>query len=270
MEQLFSLNDIPPRFLLREAPRPNMSVPQQDVENFLRFHFAPGLDKFFETTWYSSRGTAHLRQDPLLLDFVAQCEEQFRTPDANQMQGLQSLEARLVWQLAIMPRSSSNLDQLILDLLPRIDIVENLLTGHHLPHDRVPSAPTQAQQNDAVKYNEVYFWHQLGSFTSYRDDGEEPLTIQAINDALGTTRSILGVMENRDVLYSLAMLRYIGGRMDGFDPRQQLPVSNGSDDDITKLEVARHHVEVEGLKGTTQVIQRICDMAMRSCILHKQ
>lgn len=270
MDQLFSLNDIPPRFLLREVPPPNMSVPQQDVENLYRLHYAAGLDKFFETTWYSSRGPAHLRQDTLLLDFVAQCEEQFRNPDADQMQGLPSLEARLVWQLAIMPRSTSNYDPLAVDLLPRIDIIENLLTGHHLPYDRVPPAPTHAQQADAVKYNEVYFWHQLGSLTSYRDDGEEPLTIQAINDALDTMRSILGVMENRDVLYSIAILRYIGGRMDGFDPRQQLPASDDSNDNMTKLEVARRHVEFEDQKGTTQVIQRICGMAMRSSILQKQ
>lgn len=251
---------------------PDPSTNQQPVDDFYRFHFAPGLDKLFETNWYSTRGLTHLRQDPKLLDYILQCEEQFKTLDAAT---IQSLEARLVWQLAIMPRSASMSngpngqapDQH--DLLQRIDIIQHLITGNYLPQSKVPSPPSQIYGN--LKHNEQLFWHQLGKFCSIEDVNPEIPAHQQINDCLNAMRGVLGMMENRDVLYSLAIVRYIGGRLNEFHPKQPLPTTtNDPNDEINKLEIARRFVENEDARGTTQVIQRICGMAMRGWILQKQ
>ena len=283
MEQLFSLNDVPPQFEAREAPPPNSMPSQKEIDDFYRLHYAPGLDKVFETTWYKSRGMAVLKQDSSLMDFVWQCMERMRarTDDVASIQACQSLEARLVWQLASMPRfahppSSANgasNDQLTMDLLLRIDIVEHLLTGQYLPRARVPSPPGPEPHyaDQPGKHAHLNFWHQLGRFTSTLDEGSDPNGVREINDALGILRGLLGMLENRDVLYSLAIARHIGGRLLEFNPPQHVvPQTGDPDDEVKKLQIAQQFVELEDQKGTTQVIQRICGMAIRSWILQKQ
>lgn len=203
--------------------------------------------------------------------------EQFRTSDPAATPSAQSLEARLVWQLAAMPRSASRVsdvngaatDQLTDDVLSRIDILEHLLTGQYLAVEKIPPPPS-SNHHHHTEYNERHFWHQLATFVSVRDDSDEPRNEAAIDAALNAMRAILGMMENRDVLYSLAIARHIGGRVAEFHPRQQLGRPDHPNSEIHKLEVARHFVEVEDQKGTTQVIQRICGMAMRSWTLQKR
>lgn len=272
MEQLFALHDVQPRFERREAPLPNSLPPQKDIDEFYRFHYATGLDKLFETHWYSSRGPACLQKDPSLLDFVAQCMDQIRSraDDLLSTQALQALEARLVWHLAAMPRSASLAnsangtmnDRMTADLLPRIDTMEQLLTGQFLPQSRM--VPPPASQPEV-------FWHELSRFTSIRDDVPDPDSLRDIKDALGIMRGALGMTENRDVLYSIAIARHIGGRSTEFHPpRPVVPQTDDPNDEVKKLQVAYQFVESEDQRGTTQVIQRICGMAIRSWILQKR
>ena len=276
MAQLFALNDIPPQWQQREAPPPDLLYPE--IEQFYRLHYASGLDKLFETSWYSTHGWNHLQHDLALLDFVAQCHEQMKasTNDAATAQAIASTEARLVWQLSIMPRSaqSSNqayTDPLLSDLLPRIDTVENILTGQFLPMVHIPSPPSMEHQNDARKHNEMHFWHQLGRIASIHDDSpSDPAAARDMHDALQAMRSVLGLMENRDVLYSLAIVRYFGGRLPEYDPLTPLPRTGNVENEIDKLETARAFVVVECEKGMTQVIQRVCGMAMRGAVLQQQ
>ena len=252
-----------------------------EIEDFYRFHYAPGLDRLLETIWYSTYGWPHVLQDPPLLDFVAQCAEQWkaRTDDAASAQSLQSLEARLVWQLADMPRagsyanqaSGSTTDQVAIAVLPRIETVESLLTGQPLPQFKLPPPPMAEHQNNHTKYIEHNFWHHLGRFASVRDDTANSNSLREINDCFGVLRGILSMMENRDVLYSLAIARHFGSRMADFHPSRPMAMqTNDANDEVNKLEIARQFVESEDQRGTTQVIQRICGMAMRSWILQKQ
>lgn len=188
-----------------------------------------------------------------------------------------------MWLLASMPRSAApnangaGNDPMLLEVLPRVDTVENLLTGQFLEHSRIPPPPQQQPPSQphqdsapaAQKYSEQAFWHNLGRFVSIRDD--HPAAVKDINDALAALRGILGMLENRDVLYSIAIGRHIGGRMLEFHPQRHLVAStNDQNDDINKLKVAHQFVEGEDQRGTTQVIQRICSMAIRSWILAKQ
>ena len=276
MAELFALNDLQPQWQKREAPPPDFPFPE--IEQFYRFHYAQGLDKLFETTWYIVHGWAHLQHDSALLDFVGQCSERMKSSNSADNDATASLEARLVWQLAIMPRSalSSNQaygaisDPLLSDLLPRIDTVENILTGQFLPLVQIPSPPSLEHQSDARKHNEMHFWHQLGRIASIHDDTPDPAATRDINDALAAMRGVLGLMENRDVLYSLAIVRFIGGRVEGYEPLTPLQRTGNVEAEVDKLETARAFVAVEGGKGMTQVIQRVCGMAMRGAGLMRR
>jgi hypothetical protein len=283
VEDLFALNDIPPRYSLREAPPPVSPASHQELESFFKYHYAPGLDLLLETTWYSQHGLAQLHRDVVLLDFVLQCVEQFKArEDANGKQ-TQSLEARLVWLLATMPRNFHRMtnnaanDPVLQELLPRLDVLENLLTGQYLDPSRV-SPPPQHQpsilpgtDSSAVnqKFSERSFWHHLAQFVAVRDDSTN--VQREMDDVLATLRNLLHMLENRDVLYSLAVARHIGGRMPDWHPQRHLAASsNDPNDPAVKLKVAQQFVESEDQRGTTQVIQRICSMAFRAWVLQKQ
>ncbi|KAK5120986.1 hypothetical protein LTR85_005770 [Meristemomyces frigidus] len=267
MDDLFALNDVPPQYHKREAPPPISSATQQEIADFYMFHFAPGLDRVLETNFYTTHGLDYLQANPSLQDFVSQCVEQFkgRTDDANSTNRIRSLEARLVWQLAIMPRATTSFP----DLTARIDTLENLLTGQFLDPSRIPSSPPPGTEQP--KYNEQTFWHHLGRFVSIRDDHPDPSATRQINDALGAMRGILSMLENRDVLYSMAVARHVGGRMPDFHPQRHLVAStNDANDDVNKLKVAHQFVESEDQRGTSQPIQRVCGMSLRSWALQKQ
>ena len=231
------------------------------------YHYAPGLDRLFETTFYTSESLAHLQSNPELQDFVYQCAEQFKTSAEQPAlpNQIRSLEARLVWHLATIARTSNSSPELAV----RVHTLENLLTGHFLDPSRIPTPPTPDLPEDV--YKAKAFWHNLARFVAVRDDRPNATTHQQIQDSLGAMRAILGMMENRDVLYSIAIARHIGGRSAEFHPhRQIIATSNDGDDEINKLKVAHQFVEVEDQKGTSQVIQRICSMALRAWALQKQ
>ncbi|KXT14368.1 hypothetical protein AC579_2769 [Pseudocercospora musae] len=284
MEDLFALNDVPPRYDSREAPQPLSPPVQEELETFIKYHYVAGLDRVLETTWYSQRGWSHLQRDPVLLDFVAQCAEQFKQRDEASEKLRTSLEARLVWQLVTMPRTAAQhtngagvgADPLLQEVLARVDVLENLLTGQFLDPSRIPPPPQQqapqpGQEPAAInqKYNERSFWHHLGRFVSLRDDTTS--VQKEIDDTLDIMRNILSMLENRDVLYSVAIGRHIGGRMPDFHPQRPLVASNNDPNNpVTKLGIAHSFVESEDQRGTTQVIQRICSMAIRGWILSKR
>lgn len=269
MADLFALNDIPPQFQQRTPPAQLDPAAQQEINDFFTFHYASGLDRLLETTWYTTHGPTQMSYDPSLQDFVYQCVERFkaRNEDPNATKLIPSLEARLVWQLACMPRNVSN-QSLPPALLTRLDIVENLLTGGFLDPQRVPPPPQPGSSNEQ-QYEQLY-WHDLGRFTAARDDGSNRAAQDEINGALGRMRSYLGMMENRDVFYSIAIVRHIGGRMPDFHPQHYLvATSNDPMDDVNKLKVAHSHVQSEDQRGLTQVIQRICGMALHGWALQK-
>lgn len=278
MAQLFALSEVEPKWQQREAPPPDLN--HSEIEQFYRFHYAQGLDKLFETTWYTQHGWSYMQHDASVLDFVSQCSDHMKNnaDDTASVQATASLEARLVWQLSIMPRSvqvenmayGTISNSLLSDLLPRIDTVENMLTGQFLPMVQIPSPPSVEHQNDARKHNEVHFWHQLGRIASIHDDGEDSTATRDINNALVAMRNVLGLMENRDVLYSIAIARHIGGRLPDYDPFTPLARTGDVENDIDKLETARAFIAAENERGMTQVIQRVCGMGMRGAVLHRQ
>jgi white-opaque regulator 2 len=202
-----------------------------------------------------------------------------QTEDFSARQSIRSLEARLVWQLATLPRLASSAqsgnglsnDPLTLELLSRITTLEHLLTGQFLPSNQIPYPPSPDHQQDARKYQQQKFWHYLGRFASIRDDTPSPNALRDIEESLSVMRAILQMLENRDVLYSMAIARHIGGRYADFHPpRALIPQTENPEEDTKKLQIAQTFISQEDQKGTTQVIQRVCGMAMRSWVLAKQ
>ncbi|KAI7353076.1 hypothetical protein KC354_g11706, partial [Hortaea werneckii] len=275
MDDLFALNGVPPQFDRRERPMSLSEDQQREIADFYMFHYAPGLDRMLETDWYTKHGLGYLKATPAIHDFTLQCTEQFRSraDEPHIDNQLRSLEARLVWQLASLPRANLTANP---DLCTRVDTLENLLTGQFLDSTRVPISPKPGI--DAQKYNEQLFWHTLGRFVSTRDDrppgataDNNPDALKSITDSLAAMRGILGMLESRDVLYSIAIGRHVGGRMPDFHPaRPLIATTNDPADEVNKLKVAQAFVEAEGQKGTTQVIQRVCGMALRGWVLLKE
>lgn len=254
-------------FEKREVPPPITPATRAEVAEFYGFHFAPGLDRLFETQWYSTQGLSKIQLNPALEDFVAQCADQFKSSADNPAatNQIRSLEARLVWQLAMMPRWHASDDGLI----ARVDTLENLLTGQYLDPQKVPPPPRDGMPEPL--FDQLVFWHHLGRFTAARDDRADATAINQISDSLAVMRGILRMLENRDVLYSIAIARHIGGRMPDFHPQRHLVASsNDENDEVNKLKVAHAFVESENGKGTSQVIQRVCSMALRAWVLQKQ
>lgn len=270
IDDLFALNDIPPQYERREAPPPVSAATQQEIADFYNYHYAPGLDRLLETDWYSRSGLEQLRQDARTQDFVAQCIDHFqsRTDDAHSTNVNKSLDARLVWQLATLCRGASSTDH---DLIARVDTLENLLTGQYLEPSKVPSPPPLPPQpssreppppNYNAKYNERAFWHHLGRFASVHDpSSSSPSSSSATEHALASMRTVLNSLENRDVLYSIAIVRVLGGS------RPDTTAASLPPEDAEALRVARRFVEEEDGRGTTQVVQRVCSMALRGWAL---
>jgi hypothetical protein len=289
---LFSLNDISPAYVERDAPLAGVVLDQREIDDYYRLQYAGALDTFFETTWYSSHGPARLQEMPSLLDFISQCIEKMKSPAKDK--SISSLEARLAWQFAAMPRTAPSAAFIapasaLYELLPRIDVVEHLLTGQFLAADRIPVESPMASslvgfpdlpipcihpdpiQVAQLKDRELTFWHQLGRFASVRDDDPtNPDAVQSVQNTLVTLRTLLARTESRDVLYSIAVLRHIGGRLANYHPRCPLLVSTNDPSDFSgQVKVAQAFLEREERAGSTWFAMRLSAMAVRGVLLQK-
>lgn len=190
-----------------------------------------------------------------------------------------SLEATVIWAMMNLCRHVANtpnptngqvnyleVNDGVHDAAKRLEIFETLLSGQHLDAELLP--PTESSRNGTVfdeqlKFREREFWRLMQTFLTIRDD--EASSAKEIDDTLGSCRNLLDSRENRDVIYSIAIARHIGQRMAEFPDNLQQPNSNDEQDAQTKLFVAKKFIEDEATgKGTNQVIQRMCGMAMRS------
>lgn len=242
---------------------PKMSKPishdmHKDIEYLYLTEYAQGIDRFLETSWYQSRGFHYLQADSDLYDLFAgtlECFSATKSNDHDAMRILPSTEARMIWTLMCLPRrlTASNchpnipLDDADLHtILDRLSILEALLTGTRLSQSLAPLAPADHQDPRSPPARQLDFWRRLSDFAAHA----------APADALAYMRRLLDERENRDVLYSVAVVRHLGP---GGDGGAQL-----GEADRTRLGVARRFVEDEASgRGTTQVAQRVCGMAVR-------
>ena len=188
----------------------------------------------------------------------------------------------------------------------RLDALEALFTNNYLDSSNInssdgasdaraegnPTAETAPKKGleDQLKGRERRFWRLLSKLLCIKDELASPLasptpqqallhTEQSsstsvcpkIDAALQEMRGLLDSRENRDILYSVAVARYMprkavveekSGRA-GLGPIPDTVGPNDEENPRVKIEVARNFVKSEAAgRGTTQVFQRVCGMAV--------
>ena len=242
------------------------------------------MDKFLETRWFTERGLSYLTANSILCDQFALLIHRYamNPQDPNYYVHLgitQSLEAMVVWSMLGMCRKVARDQQIaeeevkegVLDAAKRLEIFEALVTGQYMDPDSAPKdaeiKPTGPPLHGQLKGREHEFWRHVHTFLTLRDD--EPSTAKATEDTLSTCRGLLESRENRDVIYSIMIVRHLGSRVAEF-PNLKQPETNDEKDVNAKLAVAKKLVEDEASgKGTNQVVQRLCGVAARSWMLKR-
>ena len=131
------------------------------------------------------------------------------------------------------------------------------------------SAVTNLADAPATRRGELDFWHHLDgdvvqAHTSAATAGQE-----ARQRCLDRMRSLLDGRENRDVLYSIAVLREYAptcdAALDGQSQARQAPYEG---DARGKLAIATRYIRDQSalMGGTTNVARRLCDVAYQAYI----
>ncbi|KAM3073056.1 hypothetical protein ACMFMG_008773 [Clarireedia jacksonii] len=239
--------------------------------------YAPGLENFLESKWFSVKGIQKLLADKSLLDQFGTLLLQFSktTPsDQAQIAYTASVEARVVWALACMVKAGAADAEGVKEeqkgVIPatddvveanhRLTIFEVLLTGK-VAESNPLTAPVPGSA-DHHRLRELEFWYTLANFVCLSD--EDPSSSKEVNDTLGTLRNLLDGRENRDVLYSIAVIRAYAQRVPEYTP-SGTPLHFDESDPRSKLLVAKKFISDEASgAGTTNVIRRLCELATRT------
>lgn len=238
--------------------------------------YSPGLESFLESKWFSVKGANKILNDKSMLEQFSALITQFAktnvAPDAAAALAVTSgVEARVVWALATMVRSSAaEVNGAGSGLVPatddpveaahRLTVFESLLTGRVAGNN--PLTQPVPGSTDHHRLRELEFWYTMGNFVCLSYDN--PTSSKEIDDALGALRNLLDGRENRDVLYSVAVVRALSQRVSEYTESDQ-PLHLDESDNKSKLLVAKKFVMDEGAGGgTTNVIRRLCELAARS------
>ena len=278
---------------LRGYSPPGPAPPAQfnaDMERVWSAIYAPAIDKFLETKWFVARGLTHLMENTKLCNQFASLLTRFVLyPDPhhpiNYPQHLitQSMEAVVIWAMMSICRpvariksesggdDDPDLKEGVDDAAKRHEILEALMTGEYLDMQTKPQE-TKKEINGTpldhqLKERERSFWTLVRKFLTLRDD--EASAAKEIDDTLLSCRKLLDSRENRDVVYSIMIARHIGARMAEFPDNLQQPEGNDEGDTKHKLRKAKDFIESQNDRGTNQVVQRICGMAVRSWALKR-
>lgn len=282
IEQLLTLG-APPIPGLRGGDFSTGSPLLEEAKHLYRSIYAPGLEGFLESKWFpSDNGLQRLTTDRAVLDkfglLLAHFAKTSHTADPKQIAVTSSVEARLVWGLATMVQQAATAESAAngvktenkapvvpptddaTEAANRLTVFENLLTGRVATSNRL-TAPVQGS-TDHHRLRELEFWYTLGNFVCLRDD--DPSEAKAVDDTTGALRNLLDGRENRDVLYSIAIVRALGHRVSEYTD-SDAPLHFDESDNKSKLAVAKKFITDEGTGGgTTNVIRRLCELATRS------
>jgi hypothetical protein len=200
--------------------------------------------------------------------------KRFSATDANdpeQMKVTARHEARAVWQLATMVHAgAADAVNKQTGLVPstddageatlRLALVEILLTGA-VAGGNALTRPVPGS-TDHHRLRELEFWFTLGNFVMC--PFEDSNATKQIDDTLLALRNLLDGRENRDVLYSIAVVRALSHRVSEYSDNDT-PLHFDENDNKSKLSIAKKFVFDEGEgAGTTNVIRRLCNLATRS------
>ncbi|KAL7936134.1 hypothetical protein V8C35DRAFT_296976 [Trichoderma chlorosporum] len=242
--------------------------------------YASGLSAFFETSWYyfTESGKMTFPKDANLIEHMAtflKILEAVKANDHTQMAYSGVLETRIVWELACtayqIPDRANNSMRLSLPLdndpteaRNRLMVVEALLCGDELMSN--PLSPPVAD-GDHHRLRQFDFWYSLAEFVRRRDNPNSPATVKIREDVLSRMRHLLDGRENRDVLYSIAVVRELAPNFDsGY--AATIPQHLDESDPKNRLAVASKFIldESQVTGGTTNVVRRFSDIASRAFV----
>ncbi|KAF4477144.1 negative acting factor [Fusarium agapanthi] len=242
--------------------------------------YAPGLASFFESGWYhfTENGSPSFPQTQRLVDLMAsflKALEAVKVNDQTQMAYSGILETRLVWELAraaydpLAAASAISTTTLPHDgdakeTQNRVRVVEALLCGDYLSVN--PLCPPM-QDPDSYRTRQFDFWYSLAEFVRTREDPTGPSAAKSREEMLSRMRYLLDGRENRDVLYSIAVVRELAPHFDS-PYGNAAPQHADESDPKNRLSVASKFIydESQVTGGTTNVVRRLCDIAYRAFV----
>ncbi|EZG09546.1 hypothetical protein H106_01430 [Trichophyton rubrum CBS 735.88] len=269
-------------FALPEVDTNPLSPTKLEEVKMLYRIYAQGMDRLLECNWYDSHGLTQLLGNPRLLSLYSSLLDGFTDPNINDapvIARMESFESNVIWESLCLCRaaraqeptngtdSSDSTDPQLISAVKRLSLLEALLTGtvlennpvsrHNYPED--DPAVTTSGLNTQIKNRQLGFWESMGDYLSIPDN--EPDASDKRDKALFAARAFLDMIESRDVVYSIAVVRNISK----FQPRKfKLPVASDEKDPAAKLYVACRFLEdeVRG-KATNQVTRRISQLTVR-------
>jgi len=275
VDELIALGGSPPA--PSSSPRPRGTL--DEVARIYQDVYMPGLAAFFETAWYNfkaqqgANAPVALLNSPAVVDlfvsFLASLAN-IKSPDNADMAAAGFLETRLVWALACLAlgtpaATNPPSDDLIApndatEARNRLEVFQALLSGERLTSNPCFPAPRKGDGN-RIRIRELEFWWWLAEYLTMDDAAGQR------DHALTRMRNLLDGRENRDVLYSLAVLRELSPR---FPPSFELALPQHHDeaDPRSKLAVAARFIRSEAhtTGGTTNVVRRFAELASKAFI----
>jgi hypothetical protein len=284
VDELIALGGAPPH-----PPAAPPSVDMLDEITKLYYEiYVPGLTLFFETRWYdlannramAANASAVLHGNQSLVSLFAsfiQSISKVKSTDPADMVQSGHLESSLIWSLARLPFSVALPQrQQYPELIPaeddpweargRLQVFEALLTGESLAGN--PLSPPPPGNIHPLRKNEFEFWYQLARYLLQDHASASPQDVSARERCLSVMRSLLDGRENRDVLYSIAVLREYTAQWDAAYSEQNVPSHLEESDARSKLAVATRFIrdESNSMGGTTNVVRRFADLAYRAFV----
>lgn len=247
----------------------------EEVKQLYTSVYAHGLESFLESKWFPMKGLNKLLSDTKTLEQFLILLDQFRkAQDATNTAELaftSNVESYVVWALASMVRlaAAENTGPLhergypsgddATEAANRLAVFENLITGAVAPN----ILSRQQAGSEPHRIRELEFWFQLGHFVSL-NEAASPNFAMDVDNTMAALRTLLDGRENRDVLYSIVVVRALGPRVTEYSESEK-PLHLDETDNRSKLLVAKKFVKDEGSgSGTTNVIRRLCELATRS------
>lgn len=269
---------------------------EQTVDEIIRLYYeiyVPGLNIFFETQWYDFKSDSQpgvknplsiLRLNTRVLNIFASFLKTIRevkTTDPADMVYSGHLETCVVWELARLPYpaaygSAPRPPSVSLppeddptEVRCRLQVFDALLAGDTLSSNPLvlPLPSSVVNQSNQVRANELEFWYHLAEYLLQAHSSPSPEHSALREQCLSRIRSVLDGRENRDVLYSMAVLREYTMQFDAAQNEQTAPAHLDEMDPRSKLAVATRFIQDEAAKtGTTNVVRRFADLAYRAYV----